>query len=138
MKHVTFSSDAQQVAAAAAQPPVAPRARVLDAPRSSADDVDDTCGAVTSPPVARTGTHDVLVLPTVQTPPPSLLAPQRPKLSLYSPVADAAAAASDILPPWDEYARTDRSDLRQKYLRIDVEVVGSKWVTADKFASGLY
>ncbi|KAJ1848482.1 hypothetical protein LPJ70_001012 [Coemansia sp. RSA 2708] len=138
MKHVTFSSDAQQVAAAAAQPPVAPRARVLDAPRSSADDVDDTCGAVTSPPVARTGTHDVLVLPTVQTPPPSLLAPQRPKLSLYSPVADAAAAASDILPPWDEYARADRSDLRQKYLRIDVEVVGSKWVTADKFASGLY
>ncbi|KAJ2402648.1 hypothetical protein GGI23_000560 [Coemansia sp. RSA 2559] len=87
----------------------------------------------------------------------------RPKLSLYSPIVGGGGGGSsnsisssngggEILPPWDEYARLAASageseeqqaaelaaDNRQKYLRIDVEVVGSRWVTADKFAHGLY
>ncbi|KAJ1789968.1 hypothetical protein LPJ59_005248 [Coemansia sp. RSA 2399] len=81
----------------------------------------------------------------------------RPKMSLYSPIVGGGSSSSsngggEILPPWDEYARLVASsgeseeqqtaelaaDNRQKYLRIDVEVVGSRWVTADKFAHGLY
>ncbi|KAJ2664358.1 hypothetical protein IWW48_000876 [Coemansia sp. RSA 1200] len=82
----------------------------------------------------------------------------RPKLSLYSPVVSGGSKGADagILPPWDEHARllaasdSDGNDdaaaplaeaaesSRQRYLRIDVEVVGSRWVTADKFAHGLY
>ncbi|KAJ1818201.1 hypothetical protein LPJ75_001506, partial [Coemansia sp. RSA 2598] len=84
----------------------------------------------------------------------------RPKMSFYSPVAvggDGHEAAGGILAPWEEYARMadaeekmrrqegryagdggSSSSSRQKYLRIDVEVVGSRWVTADKFAHGLY
>ncbi|KAJ1666084.1 hypothetical protein IW140_003673 [Coemansia sp. RSA 1813] len=79
----------------------------------------------------------------------------RPKLSLYSPIVGGRGGGggdSGILPPWDEYARLAASSSessetpaaevaaasRQKYLRIDVEVVGSRWVTADKFAHGLY
>ncbi|KAJ1992705.1 hypothetical protein GGI25_002038 [Coemansia spiralis] len=72
------------------------------------------------------------------------------------------AGDTGILPPWEEYARMAAESAgtpgkhsgveaaaaasgsgsavasRQKYLRIDVEVVGSRWVTADKFANGLY
>ncbi|KAJ2523117.1 hypothetical protein GGI11_001547 [Coemansia sp. RSA 2049] len=82
----------------------------------------------------------------------------RPKLSLYSPVVSGGGKGADggILPPWDEHARllaasdSEGNDgaaaplaeaaesSRQRYLRIDVEVVGSRWVTADKFAHGLY
>ncbi|KAJ2125561.1 hypothetical protein IW147_000913 [Coemansia sp. RSA 720] len=117
MKHVQFS-DAQQVAEI--QHTVQRGPRVLDASDQ----------AVASPKVERTMSHDLLV-PTHDT------VHLRPKMSLYSPIAQDAES-SDILPPWDEYARLDDSDARQKYLRIDVEVVGSKWVTADKFASGLF
>ncbi|KAJ2084579.1 hypothetical protein GGI16_007069, partial [Coemansia sp. S142-1] len=65
----------------------------------------------------------------------------RPRMSLYSPVvARGGLVDDDILAPWEEYAKVDPAVAggRQKYLRIDVEVVGSRWVTADKFASGLY
>ncbi|KAJ2404009.1 hypothetical protein J3F80_005155 [Coemansia sp. RSA 2526] len=118
MKHVQFSN-AQQVAEI--QHTVQqPGPRVLDA-------MDNV---VASPKVERTMSHDLLV-PTHDT------VHLRPKMSLYSPIAQDAES-SDILPPWDEYARLDDSDARQKYLRIDVEVVGSKWVTADKFANGLF
>ncbi|KAJ2147433.1 hypothetical protein IW136_000089 [Coemansia sp. RSA 678] len=118
MKHVQFSN-AQQVAEIqhAVQQP---GPRVLDA-------MDNV---VASPKVERTMSHDLLV-PTHDT------VHLRPKMSLYSPIAQDAEN-SEILPPWDEYARLDDSDARQKYLRIDVEVVGSKWVTADKFANGLF
>ncbi|KAJ2503167.1 hypothetical protein GGH96_000416 [Coemansia sp. RSA 1972] len=118
MKHVQFSN-AQQVAEIQ-HTMQQPGPRVLDA-------MDH---AVVSPQVERTMSHDLLV-PTHN---PVHL---RPKMSLYSPIAQDAEN-SEILPPWDEYARLDDSDARQKYLRIDVEVVGSKWVTADKFANGLF
>ncbi|KAJ1881693.1 hypothetical protein H4R99_001686 [Coemansia sp. RSA 1722] len=72
----------------------------------------------------------------------------RPKMSFYSPVAVGGGSGDSILAPWEEYARMADTDEqyvsgadgsgRQKYLRIDVEVVGSRWVTADKFAHGLY
>ncbi|KAJ2587773.1 hypothetical protein H4R99_008034 [Coemansia sp. RSA 1722] len=72
----------------------------------------------------------------------------RPKMSFYSPVAAGGGSGDSILAPWEEYARMADTDEqyvsgadgsgRQKYLRIDVEVVGSRWVTADKFAHGLY
>ncbi|KAJ1895552.1 hypothetical protein LPJ66_004523, partial [Kickxella alabastrina] len=77
----------------------------------------------------------------------------RPKMSFYSPIAvgggSGGAAEGDILAPWEENARlsaklVDTADSagtkqqQQKYLRIDVEVVGSRWVTADKFANGIY
>ncbi|KAJ2707809.1 hypothetical protein FB645_000371 [Coemansia sp. IMI 203386] len=72
----------------------------------------------------------------------------RPKMSFYSPVAVGGGSGDSILAPWEEYARMADADEqyvsgadgsgRQKYLRIDVEVVGSRWVTADKFAHGLY
>ncbi|KAJ2858047.1 hypothetical protein J3B02_000579 [Coemansia erecta] len=81
----------------------------------------------------------------------------RPKMSFYSPVAmdreNSDIAGGGILAPWEEYARmadneeqisqrdqyaSGSGSTRQKYLRIDVEVVGSRWVTADKFAQGLY
>ncbi|KAJ1946357.1 hypothetical protein GGF37_001211 [Kickxella alabastrina] len=79
----------------------------------------------------------------------------RPKMSFYSPIAvgggSGGVAEGDILAPWEENARlsaklvdtadsasTKQQQQQQKYLRIDVEVVGSRWVTADKFANGIY
>ncbi|KAJ1718259.1 hypothetical protein LPJ53_006602 [Coemansia erecta] len=75
-----------------------------------------------------------------------LHAKSRPKMSFYSPVAIGGDDTADVGAPWEEYAKLadgpaqhlHRSQQRQKYLRIDVEVVGSRWVTADKFAQGLF
>ncbi|KAJ2355856.1 hypothetical protein GGF43_002433, partial [Coemansia sp. RSA 2618] len=134
MKHVLFSGDAQEVAEMQHAQQQQSGARVLDAP-SRMDDVDDAApGVFVSPKVERTASHDVsLLMPTSD-----VVAQLRPKLSLYSPVVtDSASERANIRPPWEEYAR-QAADARQKYLRIDVEVVGSKWVTADKFANGLY
>lgn len=77
----------------------------------------------------------------------------RPKMSLYSPVvtseeqqhphsppanSDGVNGDEEILAPWAECARNKKSNAsQQKYLRIDVEVVGSRWVTADKFTNGI-
>ncbi|ORX72683.1 hypothetical protein DL89DRAFT_254874 [Linderina pennispora] len=71
-------------------------------------------------------------------------AQKRPRMSFYSPVVAGDAVEDDhhsaILPPWEEYAKmaAPMDGAKQKYLRIDVEVVGSRWVTADKFANGLF
>ncbi|KAI9479712.1 hypothetical protein BX667DRAFT_494534 [Coemansia mojavensis] len=147
MKHVMFSSDEQQVAEiqhGGGRDQVG-SARVLDATVSgrqiSMEDVDEATEIQASPRVERsTASKDVsLLIPTHDAAAAAL--PVRPKLSLYSPVVTSNAEANQhILPPWEEYARlSDASDsVRQKYLRIDVEVVGSKWVTAEKFANGLY
>ncbi|KAJ1940863.1 hypothetical protein EC988_006913, partial [Linderina pennispora] len=64
-------------------------------------------------------------------------AQKRPRMSFYSPVVAGDAVEDDhhsaILPPWEEYAKmaAPMDGAKQKYLRIDVEVVGSRWVTAD-------
>ncbi|KAI8323620.1 hypothetical protein GQ54DRAFT_296688 [Martensiomyces pterosporus] len=75
---------------------------------------------------------------------------RRPRMSFYSPVVVDGVPDGEnlaVLPPWEEYAKMAARNngkhhgalgSRQKYLRIDVEVVGSRWVTADKFANGLY
>ncbi|KAJ2102095.1 hypothetical protein GGI09_001400 [Coemansia sp. S100] len=123
--------------------PSAPRvipAPVVAEPRTL-DDVDDSVPVVAderlaSSRVEKHGSADLLV-PTQAG--ESLL--PRPRMSLYSPVvARGGLVDDDILAPWEEYAKVDPAVAggRQKYLRIDVEVVGSRWVTADKFASGLY
>ncbi|KAJ2805073.1 hypothetical protein H4R20_002238 [Coemansia guatemalensis] len=153
MKHVLFSSVAQQVSESStpteSRQPAA--ARVLDsrptpppvASLPAADDVDD----YTPADLATYASPDAGREPSTARPPPDaagLSAAIRPKLSLYSPVVSGASAAvPNILPPWEEFARLEAPDhsataAKQKYLRIDVEVVGSKWVTADKFANGLY
>ncbi|KAJ2850304.1 hypothetical protein IWW36_001990 [Coemansia brasiliensis] len=156
MKHVMFSSDAQQVAEVQHEGGKIGSARVLDATGGPGqqlplpmEDVDEAVEIQASPRVERsTASKDVsLLLPTHDSAAAAAAAaaaalPVRPKLSLYSPVVTSNAESHQhILPPWEEYARlSDPSadSVRQKYLRIDVEVVGSKWVTADKFANGLY
>ncbi|KAJ2608882.1 hypothetical protein H4S08_004277 [Coemansia sp. RSA 1365] len=153
MKHVLFSSAEQQITdtltPADSHQPAA--ARVLDSRPTTpsitslpaANDVDDCAPA----DLAAYATPDATGEPSIAHFPrdvAALPASERPKLSLYSPVVSGAAAAvPNILPPWEEFARLDAPDdttaaAKQKYLRIDVEVVGSKWVTADKFANGLY
>ncbi|KAJ1729417.1 hypothetical protein LPJ61_003529, partial [Coemansia biformis] len=119
-------------------------------------------GAWSSPMVERPAADASLdVADLAPTHADSRRAVHRPKLSFYSPVAagDGSGEGPEALPPWEEQARLSSSlsssssssplagvgsrmsgtgyDGKQKYLRIDVEVVGSKWVTADKFASGL-
>ncbi|KAJ2076746.1 hypothetical protein H4R24_005531 [Coemansia sp. RSA 988] len=153
MKHVLFSSATQQVSEAftptdSRQPAAA---RVLEgrptpppvASLPSADDVDDSTPAdlvtYAIPDAEREPSSARSTLDAA-----GLSAGIRPKLSLYSPVVSSAVAGvPNILPPWEEFARLEAPDhsaaaAKQKYLRIDVEVVGSKWVTADKFANGLY
>ncbi|KAJ2773981.1 hypothetical protein IWQ56_000781 [Coemansia nantahalensis] len=165
MKHVRFGGDAGQLAAMdSADPAPAPvrappgTARVLGAAKAHGDasDVDDcthdsdigstvAAGALSSPKLERRAA-DVSrdVADWAPTHAGARHAEHRPKLSFYSPIV--AGDGPEVLSPWEEYARLssspssmgDAGDARQKYLRIDVEVVGSKWVTADKFASGLY
>ncbi|KAJ2735230.1 hypothetical protein IW152_001749 [Coemansia sp. BCRC 34962] len=147
MQHVLLGGDVED--AEAKYQPSAPRV-IPAAERRTLDDIDDSV-----PPLAEQGfassrveRRDVvagsadLLVPTQAGESTSLLVNQRPrpKMSLYSPVvAREGAADDDILAPWEEYAKVDTPiGGRQKYLRIDVEVVGSRWVTADKFAGGLY
>ncbi|KAJ2010408.1 hypothetical protein GGI06_004955 [Coemansia sp. S85] len=147
MQHVLLGGDVEDVGAK--YQPSAPRV-IPAAERRTLDDVDDSVPPLTeqgfeSSRVERrdvvAGSADLLV-PTQAGERTSLLASQRPrpKMSLYSPiVAREGATDDDILAPWEEYAKVDTPvGGRQKYLRIDVEVVGSRWVTADKFAGGLY
>ncbi|KAJ2156396.1 hypothetical protein GGF46_005219 [Coemansia sp. RSA 552] len=125
LQHVVLSSDAPAAVEASSG-----AARVLGVPPAM-EDVDDRTApaAVSSPRVERlppaSETLDLAV--------PTRLAPPRPRLSLYSPVGEPSGGEA-IPPPWDSCDAADR----QRYLRIDVEVVGSKWVTADKLAAGLY
>ncbi|KAJ2004240.1 hypothetical protein H4R26_002619 [Coemansia thaxteri] len=164
MQHVLLGAGLERHHVAASEPayqPSAPRVIHADAvpdnppaASSSADDVDDglpASGLLPPPPSPKpmdAGSADLLVPTQAAAFHHSLLA-QRPKMSLYSPVVARGSGLdvsehADILAPWEEYASSDSSTgrssigARQKYLRIDVEVVGSRWVTADKFASGLY
>ncbi|KAJ2868331.1 hypothetical protein GGH94_000171 [Coemansia aciculifera] len=149
MQHVLLGGDVEDVDGSVYKPS-APR--VIHGPPAveprTLDDVDDAVPPsvageqFASSRVARHGSADLLV-PTQAGENLLLMHQQpRPKMSLYSPVVARGGlnADDDILAPWEEYAKVDPAVAggRQKYLRIDVEVVGSRWVTADKFASGLY
>ncbi|KAJ2460301.1 hypothetical protein GGF42_000920 [Coemansia sp. RSA 2424] len=168
MQHVLLGGDVDDVGGggiAARYRPSAPRvihgsdAVVAESP-SALDDVDDSVPLADIYSSSRVERHDAgggssdLLVPTQAGENSLLLQMPRPKMSLYSPVVARGGDrlndghdGADILAPWEEYARTDpkreedpaaAAGGRQKYLRIDVEVVGSRWVTADKFASGLY
>ncbi|KAJ2822590.1 hypothetical protein FBU31_004547, partial [Coemansia sp. 'formosensis'] len=140
MQHVLLGGDVEDGGIGGAYKPGAPR--VIHAERRTLDDVDDSVPPLVSSRVVA-GSADLLV-PTQAG--GNLLQQQqpRPKMSLFSPVVargNGGLGEDDIRAPWEEYANVDPAaggGSRQKYLRIDVEVVGSRWVTADKFASGLY
>ncbi|KAJ2823796.1 hypothetical protein GGI24_003587, partial [Coemansia furcata] len=140
MQHVLLGGDVDDGGIGAAYKPGAPR--VIHAERRTLDDVDDSVPPSVSSRVVA-GSADLLV-PTQAGGNLLLQQPPRPKMSLYSPVVargNGGLGEDDIRAPWEEYANVDPAaggGSRQKYLRIDVEVVGSRWVTADKFASGLY
>ncbi|KAJ2793625.1 hypothetical protein H4S07_006994 [Coemansia furcata] len=140
MQHVLLGGDVEDGGIGAAYKPGAPR--VIHAERRTLDDVDDSVPPLVSSRVVA-GSADLLV-PTQASGNLLLQPPPRPKMSLYSPVVargNGGLGEDDIRAPWEEYANVDPAaggGSRQKYLRIDVEVVGSRWVTADKFASGLY
>ncbi|KAJ2778682.1 hypothetical protein GGI15_004103 [Coemansia interrupta] len=152
MQHVMFGDvlgqDAAELRSAGAP-------RVIDG--RSMGDVDDrmddtlVVGTGDAPPAA--GVSSLALVPTQAG---KMQAKNRPKMSFYSPVAVGGDDddAEGVRAPWEEYAKMADDGIplhhqqqqhqryaagtRQKYLRIDVEVVGSRWVTADKFAQGLF